>query len=103
MGASSHDAGGAGSLQREGRLISRRIYPSVNTYSCWPSRTTSTRLPDRSPATKSNPVTVGSAVIKDTVPSSFLREATVLFHSPKSNVVTPPSFLTVISPSTLLV
>lgn len=71
------------------RACARCAQLSVNTYSCWPSRMTSARLPDRSATTNSNPMFVGSVVMNETVPSSFLREATLLFHSPKSNVVAP--------------
>src|SRR5580698_2248131 len=75
---------------------------SVKTYSCCPSRITSTRLPARLPTTNSNPSLVGSIVINEIVPSSFFRDATVLFHSPKSNVVTPFWLDTASSPSSLL-
>ena len=71
---------------------------STNTYSCCPSRITSARLPDRSATTNSNPSFVGSMVMNETVPSSFFREATLLFHPPKSNVVEPRSFITAILP-----
>jgi hypothetical protein len=50
---------------------------------------TSARLPDRSATTNSNPMFVGSMVRNEIVPSSFLRDATLLFHSPKTNVVAP--------------
>src|SRR6266540_1712195 len=63
----------------------------------------STRLPERSPTTNSYPSLVGSMVMNDMVPSSFLREATALFHSPKSKVVAPFLLSTSIVPSSLLV
>src|ERR1035438_217533 len=75
---------------------------SVKVYSCWPSRMISTRLPARSPTTNSNPSVPGSIVMNDVVPSSFFRDATVLFHSPRSKVVTPLSVSTARSPSSLL-
>ena len=40
-----------------------------------------------SPTTNSNPMTPGAMVMNDIVPSGFLRDATSLLHSPKSNTV----------------
>ena len=45
---------------------------------------------------------VESMVTNETVPSGFLRDATSLRHSPKSNTVAPCSRLTTISPSASL-
>ncbi len=41
-------------------------------------------------------------VMNEIVPSSFLRDATVLFHSPKSKTVAVFSFRTASSPKALL-
>ena len=57
---------------------------SLKTYSCWPSRMISARLPLRSALTNSNPGRVGSMRINEMVPSSFLREATLLFQPLKA-------------------
>ena len=51
------------------------------------------------PTTNSKPVIPGAMVRNEIVPSGFLREATSLFHSPKSKTVAAPARLTAISPS----
>jgi hypothetical protein len=56
-------------------------------------------LLDLEPIVNSKPLAPGAMVMNDMVPSGFLREATSLFHSPKSNIVEAPDVLTVISPS----
>src|SRR2546428_9600842 len=73
-------------------------YFSSNPYSCWASRSTSVRL-GPPPTVNSTPMIPGRIVRKDIEPSGFLREATSLFHSPKSNIVAPSVLLTAISPS----
>jgi hypothetical protein len=71
---------------------------SSKTYSCCASRMVKVRLgPD--PTTNSKPIAPGTVVIKEIVPSGFLRELTSLFHSPKSKMVEVPDLLTAISPS----
>jgi hypothetical protein len=45
------------------------------------------------------PSTVGSMVTNEIVPSSFLREATALYHVPKSKIVAPSCLRTVSVPS----
>src|SRR5260221_13114022 len=57
---------------------------SMNTYSCCASRMMSRRLPSWSATTNSKPPREGTIVMKEMVPSSFLRVATGLDHSPKS-------------------
>jgi hypothetical protein len=61
------------------------------------------RLPSLSATTNSNPALEGSMVMNDVEPSSFFREATVLFHSPVSKTVALPSLTTLTSPSSLFV
>ena len=51
------------------------------------------------PTTNSKPIAPGTVVMKEIVPSGFLRELTSLFHSPKSKIVEAPDVLTLISPS----
>jgi len=75
--------------------------PSVNMYSCCPSRTVNVRSPAFSPTTNSNPSSVGSMVMNEMLPSSFFRDATALFHSPKSNTVCSFALRTSISPRSL--
>jgi hypothetical protein len=54
------------------------------------------------PTTNSKPNSPGTVVMKEIVPSGFLRLATSLFHSPKSKIVEAPDVLTVIYPSDAL-
>ena len=51
------------------------------------------------PTTNSNPLIPGAIVMNETVPSGLCRDATSLRHSPKSNTVYRPSWLTAMSPS----
>src|SRR5208283_293807 len=74
---------------------------SSYTYSCCASRMIRVRLGPE-PTTNSEPVTPGTMVMNEIVPSGFLRLATSLFHSPKSKIVEGPDMLTVISPSDAL-
>src|SRR5262249_61530495 len=71
---------------------------AINTYSCWASRMIKACLPSRSPTTKLKPTAVGSIRMKDVVPSSFRREATELYHLPKSKIVAPSCARTTSSP-----
>jgi hypothetical protein len=50
-------------------------------------------LLDLEPIVNSKPLAPGAMVMNDMVPSGFLREATSLFHSPKSNIVEAPDVL----------
>ena len=68
---------------RIARRLVRSQSVSVKTYSCCASRTTRLRLPLRSALTNAKPSRVGSIVTKEIVPSSFLRDATVLCHPSK--------------------
>src|SRR5580658_8456370 len=71
---------------------------SSNTYSCCASLMVNVRLASE-PTTNSKPNSPGTVVMKEIVPSGFLRLATSLFHSPKSKIVEAGDVLTVISPS----
>ena len=51
------------------------------------------------PTTNSKPYSPGAVVMKEIVPSGFLRLAISLFYSPKSKIVETPDMLTVICPS----
>ena len=53
----------------------------------------------RIPRRTRTPDIPGAVVRNEIVPSGFLRDATSLFHSPKSKIVAPPARLTAISPS----
>ena len=53
----------------------------------------SARLPLRSALTNSNPSRVPSMVMNEMVPSSFLREATLLFHPVEHKSVLAPLVL----------
>ena len=57
---------------------------------------------DPDPTTNSNPLIPGAMVMNDTDPSGLCRVAISLCHSPKSNTVFWPSWLTVMSPSASL-
>ena len=59
-------------------------------------------LPPSSATTNSNPESVGSIEMKETVPSSFRRDATALLHSPTSKTVAAPSLRIFTSPSAVL-
>jgi hypothetical protein len=71
---------------------------SSKTYSCCASRVTNVFFAPE-PIVNSKPLAPGATVTKVTVSSGFLREATSLFHSPKSKIVAAPDLLTSISPS----
>src|SRR5262249_46010284 len=100
-----------GALQRETPTTPRSELPefyfaffagaaaSANTYSCCASRTTSAGLPSASDTTNSKPLAPGSIVTSENDPSSFLRDATGLFHSPTSSVTAAPRRVRTMSPS----
>src|SRR6266496_5980768 len=84
---------------REDNLSFLRVpQRSSNTYSCCASRVINVGLAP-GPTTNSEPIKPGTMVIKEIVPSGFLRLATSLFHSPKSKIVEAPDVLTALSPS----
>src|SRR6266700_2544403 len=72
---------------------------SVKRYSCCASRKVRVRCPSLSSITKDKPVKPGTIVTNAVVPSSFLRDATADFHSPKSKRASAPTRTTAISPS----
>src|SRR6188768_3629239 len=74
---------------------------AANTYSCCASRTMSDGFAPE-PTTNSNPLIPGAIVMNETEPSGLCLVATSLCHSPKSNTVFWPSWLTVMSPSASL-
>src|SRR6266581_7620724 len=72
---------------------------SAKRYSCCASRKVRVRRPSLSSITKDKPIKPGTSVTNAVVPSSFLRDATADFHSPKSKRVSSPTRTTAISPS----
>src|SRR5258708_38089004 len=68
-------------------LSARDYFFSVKRYSCCASRKVSVHLPSLSSVTKDKPEKPGTIVTNAVVPSSFLRDATDDFHSPKSKRV----------------
>src|SRR5262245_60769522 len=81
------------------RVVGAALSTAVKTYSCCASRKVRVRLASLSPTTKVSPPKPGTSVTKAVVPSSFLRDATGVFHSPKSNHVPSSRRETAISPS----
>ena len=78
-------------------------YFSVSVYSCCPLRSLSVRFaPLSTTNSRLNPQIPASTARNDTLPSGLRRDATSLFHSPKSKTTAEPSRRTEISPRSSL-